>query len=184
MAILKIARVGHPVLRTSSRSIDLANVVSPDFQGLVDDMIETMREHGGVGLAAPQVHVARRVIVFEVEKNPRYPSAPSLPLTILVNPSYSQIGTEENDDWEGCLSLPDLRGKVPRWSRIRVQGWNRLGEPMQLEAEGFHARIIQHECDHLNGRIFLDRMHSLETLTHLSEFYRFWVDDPGSKKPI
>lgn len=181
MSIFKVARLGNPLLRRPSQTTDLTVAGSADFQRFVDDMIETMHEYDGVGLAAPQVHVGKRVIVFEVERNPRYPDAPAIPLTVLLNPSYVPIGKEEVEDWEGCLSVTDLRGRVPRSRRIRVQGWDRYGRHVEFEAEGFHARVVQHECDHIDGQVFLDRMPSLESLTHMSEFLRYWVRGPGSK---
>lgn len=181
MAILKVARLGHPVLRQPAQAIDLAHTGREDFQRFIDDMVETMLEYDGVGLAAPQVHVSKTVVVFEVGKNPRYPNAPAIPRTVLVNPEFQPLGAEEVDDWEGCLSIPDLRGRVSRAKQIRVRGWDRYGQRIEFEAEGFHARVIQHECDHINGRVFLDRMRSLESLTHLSEFYRYWSDDRSTK---
>ena len=144
-----------------------------DTQRLIADMLETMAEYDGVGLAAPQVHVSRRLVVYGVAANPRYPDAPAIPLTVLVNPRITPVGDEREQDWEGCLSVPDLRGKVPRWTRLRVEALGRDGQALSYTAEGFHARILQHEMDHLDGKVYLDRMGSMESLAFLSEFQRY-----------
>jgi peptide deformylase len=178
MAILKVARLGHPVLRLKADPVLPETIGTPGIQQLIDDMLETMADHDGAGLAAPQVHVSQRVVIYGVDSNPRYPDAEEVPLTILVNPMLTPLGEEQEEDWEGCLSVPDLRGKVPRFTRLRVAAWGRDGRPLQFEAEGFHARVVQHECDHLDGRVYLDRMRSFETLSFLAEFHRYWVT-PG-----
>jgi peptide deformylase len=173
MAILKVARLGHPVLRRIAEPVSPEAIPSPEIQRLVDDMLETMAEYDGAGLAAPQVHVSRRVVIYGVEDNPRYPDAESVPLTVLVNPTIAPVGEEQDDDWEGCLSLPDLRGKVPRFTRVRVEAWDRHGTPLRFTAAGFHARVVQHECDHLDGKVYVDRMRSMDTLSFLDEFRRY-----------
>ena len=178
MAILKVARLGHPVLRLKADPVPPETIGTPGIQQLIDDMLETMADHDGAGLAAPQVHVSQRVVIYGVDSNPRYPDAEEVPLTILMNPMLTPLGEEQEEDWEGCLSVPDLRGKVPRFTRLRVAAWGRDGRPLQFEAEGFHARVVQHECDHLDGRVYLDRMRSFETLSFLAEFHRYWVT-PG-----
>ena len=178
MAILKVARLGHPVLRLKADPVLPETIDTPGIQQLIDDMLETMADHDGAGLAAPQVHVSQRVVIYGVDSNPRYPDAEEVPLTILMNPMLTPLGEEQEEDWEGCLSVPDLRGKVPRFTRLRVAAWGRDGRPLQFEAEGFHARVVQHECDHLDGRVYLDRMRSFETLSFLAEFHRYWVT-PG-----
>ena len=176
MAILKVARLGHPVLRLKADPVPPEGIGAPAIQQLIDDMLETMADHDGAGLAAPQVHVSQRVVIYGVASNPRYPDAEEVPLTVLVNPMITPLTEDKEEDWEGCLSVPDLRGKVPRWTRIRVAGWGRDGRPLQLTAEGFHARVVQHECDHLDGLVYLDRMRSLETLSFLPEFQRYWLE--------
>ena len=181
MAILKVAQLGHPVLRELSQPVPRERIATPDFQRFVDDMIETMREYDGVGLAAPQVHVGLRVATIEVAGNPRYPRAGAVPLTVLVNPEirWEEVpaGEEaEESDWEGCLSVPGLRGKVPRRRILQVQALDREGKPMAWRAEGFPARVVQHEVDHLDGKVYLDRMSDLSTLTHLQEYARYWLD--------
>jgi peptide deformylase len=175
MAVLKVARLGHPVLRRVAEPVSPEAIRSPDIQRLIDDMLETMDDQDGAGLAAPQVHVSQRIVIYGVESNPRYPDAESVPLTILVNPRVTPVGDAQDEDWEGCLSVPDLRGMVPRWTTVRVEGVDRAGKPLRFTATGFHARVVQHECDHLDGHVYLDRMRSMETLTFLPEFHRYWA---------
>jgi peptide deformylase len=175
VSLLKIARLGHPILRTMAEPVSPERVTTPAFQQFVDDMVETMRDSDGVGLAAPQVFASDRVIVAEVRgPNPRYPDAAGIPLAVLVNPVITKHGDVKEPGWEGCLSLPDIRGRVPRWAAITVDALDRTGRPVTIEAAGFFARIIQHEIDHLDGVMFLDRMDDLMTLTHLTEFHRYW----------
>jgi peptide deformylase len=175
MSILKVTRLGHPVLRKISEKVPLEELESPVTQKFIDDMIETMKEHDGVGLAADQVHESKQIAVLEVADNPRYPNKSKVPLTVLVNPSITPLSEEMEDDWEGCLSIPDLRGRVPRHKSIRVQALDRQGKEIDFVANDFHARVIQHEFDHLNGKVYLDRMHDFSTLTFLQEFARFWL---------
>jgi len=175
MAVLKVARLGHPILRQVSEPVSPEAIRSPEIQRLLDDMLETMEDHDGAGLAAPQVHVSKRVVIYGVRQNPRYPDAEEIPLTVLINPKITPVGQEQEEDWEGCLSVPDLRGQVPRWTRIRVEAYGRDGKPLVFTAEGFHARVVQHECDHLDGKVYLDRMRSMATLSFLPEFHRYWM---------
>lgn len=173
MAILKVARLGHPVLRKITADLTRDELTSPTMQQFIDDMVETMKEYDGVGLAADQVHVSKQVAVLEVADNPRYPSKPNVPLTVLVNPKITPLSEEFEEDWEGCLSIPDLRGKVPRCKKIRVQAWDRHGAELDFVAEDFHARVIQHEFDHLHGQVYLDRMRDMRSLAFLQEFARY-----------
>lgn len=173
MAILKVARLGHPVLRQVAQAVPPEAILSPAVQGLIDDLVETMYEYDGAGLAAPQVHVSQQIVAFAVEGNPRYPEAPSIPLTVLINPKITPVGTSMEEDWEGCLSVPDLRGKVPRHTRVEVEAYDRSGKKLRFDAGDFHARVIQHECDHLFGKVFLDRMTSMESLSFVREFLRY-----------
>jgi len=177
MAILKVARLGHPILRKVAEPVSPEAIRSPAIQQLVDDLIETMDEYDGAGLAAPQVHVSLQVVVFAVEGNPRYPDAPSIPLTVLVNPKVRAATEKMEEDWEGCLSLPDLRGKVPRYTRVEVDAYDRKGEKIHFVADDFHARVIQHECDHLFGKVFVDRMRSMDSLTFNRELVRYGLSD-------
>ena len=174
--ILKVSRLGHPVLRKSSVPIAKEMISSPGIQALIDDMIETMHEYDGVGIAAPQVHIGRQIAVIEVEANRRYPGEGPIPLTVLINPKIHQMSKKQLIDWEGCLSVNDFRGQVPRAESLEVEAYNRKGEKVKFSAHGFFARVIQHECDHLAGKVFLDRMPDLQTLTHLQEFARYHQD--------
>ena len=176
MAILKVARLGHPVIRTPSQAVPKETMTSPAMQRFIDDMIETMHEYDGVGLAAPQVHVSGQIAVIEVDENRRYPNEGPIPLTVLINPKILQSGKKQLTDWEGCLSVHEFRGQVPRAESLEVEAYNRKGEKVRIDAHGFFARIIQHECDHLAGKVFLDRMPDLKSLTHLAEFVRYWQD--------
>jgi peptide deformylase len=178
MSILKVARMGHPALRAKARALDKGELKSTGVQRLIDDMIETMVEYHGVGLAAPQVHEPLRIFIaaldpqedgVEEDKDPE-------PFAI-INPDITVVGTDVVEDWEGCLSIPDIRGRVPRAREIRVRAYDRKGERLELRAHDFSARVIQHETDHLDGVLFFDRMRSLETLTFLDEYSRYWTKD-------
>jgi peptide deformylase len=175
MSILKVTRLGHPVLRRVTATVSLEELETPARQRFIDDMVETMKEYDGVGLAADQVFESLQIAVLEVAENQRYPNKPKVPLTVLVNPRITPTSEEMEDDWEGCLSIPDLRGLVPRYKSIRVQAYDRFGEPLDFVAHDFHARVIQHEFDHLNGKVYLDRMRDLTTLSFLQEFTRYWL---------
>jgi peptide deformylase len=182
MAILKVARLGHPILRQTAEPISPEAIGSPDVQRLIDDMLETMDEYDGAGLAAPQVHVSRRLVIYGVHGNPRYPDAEDVPLTVLINPKVTPGTTATDEDWEGCLSVPDLRGRVPRFTSVRVEAYGRDGRRLRFTADGFHARVVQHECDHLDGTVYLDRMRDLSTLAFLPEFHRYWLGrEPGGE---
>ncbi|KMP12288.1 formylmethionine deformylase [Candidatus Nitromaritima sp. SCGC AAA799-A02] len=178
MAVLKVARLGNPVLRQIAQPLDLKVLSASDeeIQRLIDDMVETMREMDGVGLAAPQVFHSAQLVVMECSFNERYPDAPVIPLTVLVNPVITKYGDEEVLGWEGCLSLNDLRGQVPRSNEITVEYFDRKGDKMTMEAEGFQAVVLQHEIDHLHGKVFLDRMTDLTQLTYLEEFETYFAN--------
>lgn len=181
MSVLKVARLGHPVLRRVADPVPPEAIASAEIQRLVDDLIETMIEYDGAGLAAPQVHVPKQVVVFEVDDNPRYPNAADVPLTVLINPKITPVTLEMAEDWEGCLSVPGLRGRVPRHTAVRVEAWDRAGRQLDYVARDFHARVVQHECDHLFGKVFLDRMASLASLTFLEEFGRYHGGDAAGR---
>jgi peptide deformylase len=172
--ILKVARIGHPVVRTPAEAVSPADLRSPEIQHLIDDMVDTMHEYDGVGVAAPQVHVALRLAVIEVPGSDER-AREAVPLTVLVNPVVTPLGDELQEGWEGCLSVPDLRGLVPRHRRLRLEALDRHGRPYVTEAADFFARVIQHECDHLLGSVYLDRMRDMRTLSFLQEFERFVV---------
>jgi len=173
--ILKVARIGHPVIRAVARALPPESVRSAEVQRLIDDMVETMHEYDGVGVAAPQVHISSRVAVLEVAASDDRARA-AVPLTVIVNPKLTPVGDERVPGWEGCLSVPDLRGIVSRYRRVRLQALDREGQPIDLEAEGFFARVLQHECDHLDGKVYLDRMEGLRSLSFLREFQRFHLE--------
>jgi peptide deformylase len=175
MSLLKIARLGHPVLRRKAEAVPPKEIPSPDMQRLVDDMVQTMREADGVGLAANQIHVPRQLIVFEVAGERR----DRVPLTVLFNPKLLSSSRDQEEDWEGCLSVPDLRGRVTRATEVRVRGCDRTGKEVEIAAAGLAARVLQHEMDHLAGAVFLDRMKDLSTLTFLDEYARYWERRPG-----
>jgi peptide deformylase len=175
MAILKVARLGHPVLRETARAIPVGDIKSPGFQRFVDDMVETMREYDGAGLAANQVHMPVQVAVIEVKNNPRYPEADAIPLTILINPVVTPLTEEMEEGWEGCLSVPDMRGMVPRYTAVRLECYDREANRVSLVAKDFFARVIQHETDHLGGIVYVDRMRDLRTLSHIAEWNRHWL---------
>ncbi len=175
MSILKVARMGHPVLRTKARALDRRELKSPALQKLIDDMIETMAEYHGVGLAAPQVHEGVRLFVatFDTEDDD---SATAEPIAV-INPEVTPIGGDLVEDWEGCLSIPNIRGRVPRAPAVALRALDRNGERLEIRAEKFPARVIQHETDHLDGVLFLDRLRSFESLTFLEEYARYWKED-------
>ena len=173
--ILKVARLGHPVLRRKARPVPIKQIRSAGTQSFIRDMIETMHEYDGVGIAAPQLHASLQIAVIEVQGNPRYPHAPKIPLMVLINPRLRPVLRRKILDWEGCLSVDGFRGRVPRWQSVEVRAYNAKGRPIHFRAGGFFARVIQHEWDHLQGKVYLDRMPNLLTLTHLTEYSRYWA---------
>src|SRR5262249_13629180 len=176
MSILKVARMGHPVLRAKARALDKRDIREAAIQKLIDDMIETMGEYHGVGLAAPQVHERLRLFVAALDGRGDATDEQPKPIA-LSNPEITVVGPDVVEDWEGCLSIPDVRGRVPRAREIRVRAYDRKGERVELRAHDFTARVIQHETDHLDGILFFDRMKSFETLTYLDEYARFWAKE-------
>ncbi len=169
--ILKVARIGHPVVRQAARELSRKELRSPEIQRLIDDMIETMYEYDGVGLAAPQVHVGLRLAVLEVPGSDER-AREAVPLCVLINPQVTPLGDETLPGWEGCLSIPGLRGLVPRFRHVALEALDRDGKPYRIEARDFHARVIQHECDHLGGGVYLDRMDGMRTLAFVEEWER------------
>ena len=178
MSILKVARMGHPVLRAKARTVDKHELRGAALQRLIDDMMETMAEYHGVGLAAPQVHEGLRLFVatLDADDDDGDGDGDAEPLAI-VNPEITVVGADVVEDWEGCLSIPGVRGRVPRAREIKVRAFDRKGDRIELSAHDFPARVIQHETDHLEGILFFDRMKSLETLTFLEEYSRYWAKD-------
>ena len=181
MAILKVARMGHPVLRAKAHPVPPSDITSPGIQQLIDDMFETMREYSGIGLAAPQVHHGLRLFVAGLRASeaslPELSDDVDMPFITVINPEVTAIDSEIISGWEGCLSIPDIRGLVPRANRVRLKAYNRQGRLVDLEAQGLPARVIQHETDHLDGVLFFDRMRSFESLTFSDEYRRYWVED-------
>ena len=169
MAIKKILKMGDPrLLQTAEPVTDFAG---PALAELMADLFDTMAAAGGVGLAAPQIGVGLQVVIFGFERSERYPEAEPVPETILVNPVITPLGEEEEEGWEGCLSVPGLRGWVPRYKRIRYQGFDAQGVPIDRTVEGFHARVVQHECDHLDGVLYPMRIHDFSRFGYTDELF-------------
>jgi peptide deformylase len=173
MSILKVARMGHPVLRQRGRPLEKNDLKHPLTQKLIDDMIETMHEYNGVGLAAPQVHASLRLFVALLVDEPDGKSD----ATVVINPEILANTHSREEGWEGCLSIPDIRGMVPRYTDITVRALDRDGRSVELRLKDFPARVAQHETDHLDGVLFFDRMTSMQSLTYLEEFSRFHSKD-------
>jgi peptide deformylase len=161
MAVRPVLKMGEPLLRAVAAPVARFD---EELAALVADMDDTMRELSGAGIAAPQIGVSLRVVIFELKDNPRYPHLTPVPYTVLVNPTLTPLGTEEDEGWEGCLSVPGLRGLVPRFRRLRYQGFDAQGRPLDRTVEGFHARVVQHEVDHLDGILFPQRVRDLRNL--------------------
>jgi peptide deformylase len=173
MSILKVARMGHPVLRERARPVSKSDLRDPSMQKLIDDMIDTMHEYHGVGLAAPQVHEGLRLFVALLDEDP----GPKSEATVVVNPEIVPAGSSKEEGWEGCLSIPDIRGMVPRFTDITVAALDRDGKAIELRLKNFAARVAQHEADHLDGVLFFDRMTSMQSLTFLDEYSRYHAKD-------
>jgi peptide deformylase len=179
MSILKVARMGHPVLRKRARALDRAELKSAAIQKLIDDMIDTMAEYHGIGLAAPQVHEGLRIFIAGMQEHSASENdeeEPPIVPVAFINPEFVPIGNEKETDWEGCLSIPDIRGKVSRYTRVKIRGLDREGTRQEMQLAGFPARVVQHENDHLDGILFFDRMSSFDTLTFLEEYGKYWRD--------
>jgi len=177
MSILKVARMGHPVLRTRARELERAELKDAAVQALIDDMIDTMHEYHGVGLAAPQIHSGLRIFVAAIAPEDEEPLPPDAAPLVFINPVITPVVSELVEDWEGCLSIPDIRGRVPRAREIRLRGLNRDGERLDMMLRDFPARVAQHETDHLDGILFFDRMRTFESLTFPDEYSRYHAKD-------
>jgi len=186
MSILKVARMGHPVLRVKAKPVAPAEITGPAVQNLIDSMIDTMAEYHGAGLAAPQVHEGLRIFVAQLvedeedgedaeqhEQRAEADSAADRGVIAIINPEITPVGRHTVEDWEGCLSIPDLRGLVSRHRDIRVRAFDREGQRVEIEATGYMARVFQHETDHLDGVLFLDRMKTLKSLSFIDEYSRY-----------
>ena len=169
MPVREVLRMGHPVLRERAKPVE--NLATAELRALVEDMKETMNAKSGAGLAAPQIGVSQRVVIFGVENNPRYPDAEPVPFTVLVNPKIVMLSRDVDEDWEGCLSVPGMRGLVPRYTKLRYSGFDEEGNPIERVAEGFHARVVQHECDHLDGILYPQRMTDMRTFGFTRELF-------------
>jgi peptide deformylase len=177
MAVKPVLKMGHPVLRQVAAPVERFG--TRELEQLVADMDDTMRALNGAGLAAPQIGVSLRVVVFEVRRNPRYPQAEDVPYTVLVNPELTPLDETLEDGWEGCLSVPGLRGLVPRFRRLRYRGLGIRGEPIDRTVEGFHARVVQHEVDHLDGVLYPMRMTDLRSLGYEGTLFPTGVGLPA-----
>ena len=177
MAVRHVATIGHPLLRRSAAPVDPSTLGDPATQSFIDDLIETMRYYNGAGLAAPQVLDSRRIVVIEVSSNTRYPYKPDIPLTVLVNPRIEPLSDETFANNEGCLSVPNLRGVTRRLVEIRVTGLDRHGQHVEREVRGLSAVTFQHEVDHLDGTLFVDRVEDPATFTTWEQFERFGRDE-------
>ncbi len=176
MTIHEILKMGDPRLLRVAQPVE--RFATPDLRTLVADMFETMHAVSGAGLAAPQIGVDLQLVIFGFSRNDRYPEAPAVPETVLVNPVIEPIDDVEEEGWEGCLSVPGLRGVVPRWARIRYRGFDLEGRPIDREAEGFHARVVQHECDHLRGILYPMRVRDFSRFGYTSVLFPDL--DPGA----
>ncbi|HZS12931.1 MAG TPA: peptide deformylase [Nitrospirales bacterium] len=174
MSVLKIAKLGNPILRKIAAEVPTDEIGTPAMQRFIDDMFETMADAAGIGLAAPQVSRSQQIVVMD------YPGEEGFPRTVLINPTILYYGPQQVENWEGCLSVDGLRGKVVRPSMIRVKALDRFGKPLDFEAVGLYAVCIQHETDHLFGKLFIDRMTDMSTLTQLDEFDEYWRKEPAA----
>ena len=165
MAIREILKMGHPTLLEVAKPVEKFN--TSEIDSIIEDMIDTMRENDGAGLAAPQIGLGMQLVIFGFDSNERYPEADQVPFTVLINPIITPIGDEEEDGWEGCLSVPGLMGVVPRFKKIRYQGKDQHGNEIDREVDGFHARVVQHECDHLIGKLYPMRIRDFSQFGYL-----------------
>lgn len=173
MAIRKIATIGHPVLREVARPLTREELLSPQWQTFIDDLVETMHDANGAGLAANQIYEPVQIAAIEIKNNPRYPYKPNYPLTIVVNPKLEVFGEDTFMNYEGCLSVPNLRGEVQRHALLRVRAWDRHGNDLDFEVKGLTAGTFQHEIDHLFGKLFVDRVADTRSLATWADFERY-----------
>ena len=165
MAIREILKMGHPTLLEVAKPVEKFN--TSELDSIIEDMIDTMKENDGAGLAAPQIGLGMQLVIFGFDSNERYPEADQVPFTVLINPVITPIGDEEEEGWEGCLSVPGLMGVVPRFKKIRYQGKDQHGNEIDREVDGFHARVVQHECDHLIGKLYPMRIRDFSQFGYL-----------------
>ncbi|WP_455204791.1 peptide deformylase [Kaarinaea lacus] len=167
MAIRRVLRMGNPLLL--ERSHEVTEFSTPELKNLIQDLWDTMDAEDGAGIAAPQIGVLKRVVIFGMQDNPRYPDGEAVPNTLLINPVIEPLSDEKEEGWEGCLSVPGLRGLVPRYSRVRYHGFDERGRKIQCEVDGFHARVVQHECDHLDGVLYPQRIENMREFGFIEE---------------
>ncbi len=172
--ILPVLKMGNPKLREVCKEVQLDELQLDETQRFVDDLIETMRDENGAGIAAPQVGVLKRIFIMECLNNPRYPDNEEFPLTIVVNPTIEVIEEDYLESWEGCLSIPGLRGMLPRHNRVTLSGYDKEGVEFSKVIEGFEAVVAQHELDHLDGILFIDRMKDMKYLAFTTEYQKYW----------
>ena len=158
MTVRSILKMGEPLLLQEAALVPVEKINSPEIQNIIQDMLDTMKAANGAGLAAPQIGIPLQIVVFGFESNSRYPNEAPIPQTILINPTITPLENTQEDGWEGCLSVPGLRGLVPRYTSIRYQGYDEKGEIIDRIVKGFHARVVQHECDHLAGKLYPTRI--------------------------
>lgn len=175
MALRDVVKMGNPLLRKRSVEVSADELQDDKLQQLIDDMIDTMRDSNGAGIAAPQIGALTRVFIMEMMDNPRYPNKPTFPLTIALNPKIIIISEDKIQSWEGCLSIPGIRGRLPRYATVQLDAWDRDGQPYSKVLTGFEAVVAQHELDHLDGILLIDRMESMETLSFQDEYERYWL---------
>lgn len=175
MAVLKVIKSGHPTLRRVSKHVFKKEYKSEKFQKFIDDLVDTMHAENGAGIAAAQVNVKRRLFVMEVSNNQRYPDKESFPLLVAINPEIEPIGNKKVKSWEGCLSIPGIRGRLKRHAKVNLKALDRNGKPYEKVLTGFAAVVAQHELDHLNGILFLDKMKSMKTFSFQKEYEKYWM---------
>jgi peptide deformylase len=171
MAIREVLKMGDKRLLKIAKPVPVSDIRSAEVQTLIADLFETMRAVNGAGLAAPQVGEDLQIVIFGFDHNPRYPQAPAVPETVLINPVITPLGDDKEEGWEGCLSVPGIRASVPRFERIRYQGFDQHGNPIDREVDGFHARVVQHECDHLIGKLFPMRVEDFSKFGYIDVLF-------------
>lgn len=171
--MLEVIKMGHPTLREISQELTLEELAQENTQTFIDDLVATMKSENGAGIAAPQVGVLKRIFAMECDNNPRYPNKEQFPLSVVINPIVTPIGEEKIDSWEGCLSIPNIRGMLPRYKEVNLKGLDRHGVSYSIDLDGFGAVVAQHEMDHLDGILFIDRMEDMKQLSFLKEFIQF-----------
>ncbi len=175
MALLEVIKMGNPSLREVCSPVSIAEIHTPKFQKFIDNLIQTQRSESGAGIAAPQVNVLKRVFTMEMKENPRYPNKTSFPLIIALNPEIEILTNKKIKGWEGCLSIPGIRGQIPRNEKVKLKALDRYGKPFEAILTDFAAVVAQHELDHLNGILFIDRMKTMKTLTFQKEYELYWM---------